>query len=201
MKITRKEIPQMTIEEFAEKNELEMEIHERPRPVGDPSRYYAHFRRAEVKDGGMLVGSYGDGATPELAIENYAPQISLRRLVIDAYSEQRRELEVPRLVRAVGDSASDREGSEANDPKLSDCGGRRSLCGKAAGAGLRVGAQAVTPGAVRCSAWLAAVCWVSERENIGRKKLLKVAVGESLCIVLASFGISVLLMDAVPMVS
>ena len=40
-----------------------------------------------------------------------------------------------------------------NDPKLSDCGGRRSLCGKAAGAGLRVGAQAVTPGAVRCSAW------------------------------------------------
>jgi hypothetical protein len=40
-----------------------------------------------------------------------------------------------------------------NDPKLSDCGGRRSLCGKAAGAGLQVEAQAVTPGAVRCSAW------------------------------------------------
>jgi len=38
-----------------------------------------------------------------------------------------------------------------NDPKLSDCGGRRSLCGKAAG-GERseaAGAQAVTPGAVR----------------------------------------------------
>ena len=45
----------------------------------------------------------------------------------------------------------------ANDPKLSDCGGRRSLCGKAAGAGLRAGAQAVTPGAVRCSAWFGAV--------------------------------------------
>jgi len=40
-----------------------------------------------------------------------------------------------------------------NDPKLNDCGERRSLCGKAAGAGLRAGAQAVTPGAVRCSAW------------------------------------------------
>ena len=43
-----------------------------------------------------------------------------------------------------------------NDQKLSDCGGRRSLCGKVAG-GERseaVGAQAVTPGAVRCSAWL-----------------------------------------------
>ena len=36
-----------------------------------------------------------------------------------------------------------------NDPKLSDCGGRRGSCA----AGLR-GAGAVTPGAVRCSAWL-----------------------------------------------
>jgi hypothetical protein len=35
-----------------------------------------------------------------------------------------------------------------NDPKLSDCGGRRSPCGKAAGAKV-VGAWAVTPGAAR----------------------------------------------------
>ena len=45
-----------------------------------------------------------------------------------------------------------------NDLKLSDCGGRHSLCGKVAG-GERseaAGAQAVTPGAVRCSAWLGA---------------------------------------------
>ena len=51
-----------------------------------------------------------------------------------------------------------------NDPKLSDCGGRRSLCGKAAGAGLRAGAQAVTPAAVRCSALsgiaAASSCWL-----------------------------------------
>ena len=38
-----------------------------------------------------------------------------------------------------------------NDLKLSDCGWRRSLCGEAAG-GEVAGAQAVTPGAVRCSA-------------------------------------------------
>ncbi len=39
-----------------------------------------------------------------------------------------------------------------NDPKLSDCGVRRGTCmvgGKAAAE-----AGAVTPGAVRCSAWL-----------------------------------------------
>ena len=46
-----------------------------------------------------------------------------------------------------------RAAQSPNDPKLSDCGGRRSLCGKVAGAGLRAGAQAVTPGAVRCSVW------------------------------------------------
>jgi hypothetical protein len=47
-----------------------------------------------------------------------------------------------------------------NDPKLSDCGGRRSLCGKVAGVGLRVGAQAVKPGAVRCSAWFGDVGFI-----------------------------------------
>ena len=43
-----------------------------------------------------------------------------------------------------------------NDPKLSDCGGRRAGCGEVAG-GERseaAGAASVTPGAVRCSAWL-----------------------------------------------
>ena len=49
-----------------------------------------------------------------------------------------------------------------NDPKLSDGGGWRGCCGKAAGArwakvaGWCV-AAAVTAGAVRCSAWLDAV--------------------------------------------
>ena len=58
-----------------------------------------------------------------------------------------------------------------NDPKLSDCGGRRSPCGKAAGAKV-VGAWAVTPGAVRCSAWLGvAAIWSSGQkwERMERK--------------------------------
>ena len=47
-----------------------------------------------------------------------------------------------------------RRSESPNDPKLSDCGGRRGSCmvgGKAA-----VEAATVTPGAVRCSAWLGA---------------------------------------------
>ena len=67
-----------------------------------------------------------------------------------------------------GDTKTNR-GVTPNDPKLSDGGGRRSLCGKAAGAGLRVGAQAVTPGAVRCSAWLG-VSFIAERRE---KKVLE----------------------------
>jgi len=39
-----------------------------------------------------------------------------------------------------------------NDPKLSDCGGRRGSC--MAGGKAAVEAATVTPGAVRCSAWL-----------------------------------------------
>ena len=50
--------------------------------------------------------------------------------------------------------------------RLSDCGGRRSPCGKAAGAGLRVGAWAVTPGAVRCSAGLGDMGKTVGREHI-----------------------------------
>ncbi len=66
-----------------------------------------------------------------------------------------------------------------NDPKLSDCGGRRAGCGKAAGAGWAKAAgwcvaASVTPGAVRCSAWLGVAvelngdlikCWVHSRRR------------------------------------
>ncbi len=55
-----------------------------------------------------------------------------------------------------------RDVASPNDPKLSDCGARRAGCGKAAGAGWAKAAgwraaASVTRGAVRCSAWLAAV--------------------------------------------
>lgn len=87
----------MTIEEFADANNLMMVINERKLPRGNPSRYCAKFRDCEVMLGGMLVGKCGYGATPEEAIKNYAPEISLQRIAIDALSKNRREIEVPRL--------------------------------------------------------------------------------------------------------
>ena len=55
-----------------------------------------------------------------------------------------------------------------NDPKLSDCGGRRGTCmlgGKAAAK-----AGAVTHGAVRCSAWLGVAV------GLGKVKSLRVEI-------------------------
>ena len=98
MKLKLEEIPKMTIEEFADKHDLVMEVHERKRPIGSPDRYYAHFERCEVMQNGCLAGVYGNGATPEAAIADYATRLQLTRVAINAMSENRREIEVPRLV-------------------------------------------------------------------------------------------------------
>ncbi len=85
-------------DEFAALHSLRMVVCERPRShwaYRESNRYYASFDRVEIKEGGMLRGSYGDGATPEEAIENYLGEIRGRRLVFAAYSDCRREIDVP----------------------------------------------------------------------------------------------------------
>lgn len=101
MKIERKLIPEMSITEFADQNELTMVVTERARPPDDPGRFYATFKDATFKDGGRLVGTFGDGPTEEEAIQDYARAISLQRLVIRAASCARRELDVPRLTKGT----------------------------------------------------------------------------------------------------
>jgi hypothetical protein len=98
MKIERHLLPRMSLEKFAKLYDLVMEIHER-----EPSvlpRFYAHFKGAEVKDGTysrVLSGAYGDGDTPEKAMENYAGRISMKLLVLNAMGVDRKEIEVPIL--------------------------------------------------------------------------------------------------------
>lgn len=98
MEIAMVEVPQSTIQEFADAHGLVMEVRERRKPIGDNSRYYAMFKDAEVSEPGVLVGAHGNGASPGEAIADYADRISLKRLVIGAYGEARRELDVPRLI-------------------------------------------------------------------------------------------------------
>jgi len=98
MKIERNPLPATTIELLASTNDLTMVVCERPVYIGAPNRYYAYFKNAEVQGTGVLISSYGDGATEADAIKAYAREISGKRLVIDAYSMNRKEIDVPRLV-------------------------------------------------------------------------------------------------------
>lgn len=97
MEIVNKFIPEMTIGEFADQHNLVMEVSERRVPVDSPNRYYAHFKDAEISEGNFLRGAYGDGSTPEEAIDEYAKEISTKRLIVGAYSPHRSEYDVPRL--------------------------------------------------------------------------------------------------------
>ena len=105
MKIER--IPETTIEEFARKHGLTLHVRERRTTVNSQMRFFASFENADVKDGSMLRGEFGNGNTPDGAARDYAERISLKRLAINAMQENRREVDVPRLVH-LPESADDR---------------------------------------------------------------------------------------------
>jgi hypothetical protein len=66
----------------------------RARFIGsDLERFYAELEHVEVKGNGVLIGMYGNGATPDEAMENYLKKITGQTLVIHASdAERRREL-------------------------------------------------------------------------------------------------------------
>ncbi|MBK6942517.1 MAG: hypothetical protein IPH13_20265 [Planctomycetes bacterium] len=99
MRIERTELARSTLEEFADKNDLVMEISERTPNHWPASRYYARFRHAEIVDGQRLISSFGNGASEEEAIEAYMREISGRRLKVydQANNWASRYIDVPLL--------------------------------------------------------------------------------------------------------
>jgi len=97
MKIKEELIPEISIEEFANQYNLTMVIGERTVSKDASNRYYAHFENAEIKESHLLSFSYGNGRTKEEAIKDYSRQISLKLIVLDAYKDTRKEIQVPRL--------------------------------------------------------------------------------------------------------
>ncbi len=97
--ITVSKIPETTIRKFARQHGLEFIIRERPEPKGSEMRYSASFRNCEIKEAAILISAFGNGKTPNEAIRDYANEISLRRIVIGAFTSFRKEIEVPRLIR------------------------------------------------------------------------------------------------------
>jgi hypothetical protein len=98
MKIVYKTIPSMTLEEFAEKHDLTMIVEERREPSDEMARYFAYFDHADIGDGCILTGAYGNGCTPESAIEQYARTIDTKHLVVNAGNKNRVEIDVPHLI-------------------------------------------------------------------------------------------------------
>lgn len=86
------------VEEFADAHGLKMVVRERGANHHPNARFYASFEGIEVKDGCILSGPFGNGATPEEAIKNYLPEISKRVLVHNAYRDDRRVFTAPILV-------------------------------------------------------------------------------------------------------
>ena len=58
------------------------------------ARFYASFEDVEVKGRGVLIGAFGDGSTPEEAMEDYLKKIMGKVLVYRAMSEYRKEVAV-----------------------------------------------------------------------------------------------------------
>lgn len=90
-------IPEMTLTEFAELHELDLVCSERPLPIGDPSRYYCRLKNIEVRGDGVLISTFGNGATPEEALFNAAKEYSLKRLIKHGNTAIEAELPVTRI--------------------------------------------------------------------------------------------------------
>ena len=76
---------------------FELVVNERHKST-TASRYYVNFEGGEVMEGGCLVGSCGDGNTIDEAIIDYCQQVETKRMAFGAYTDNRKEIVLPKLV-------------------------------------------------------------------------------------------------------
>jgi hypothetical protein len=97
--IARELVPTSTIEDFADKHGLTMEVRERGGDwQGTDGQFYARFRHADVLESPFLIGEFGNGHTEAEAIRAYAKAISEKVLCVDSWTPKRREIVCPRFV-------------------------------------------------------------------------------------------------------
>ena len=82
---------------FAALHKLTLQIHERHGEMSESMRYYAKFDGVEVSAGYCLESTFGNGRTREEAVADYAKSISNKRLVVNSYQFNRREIDAPTL--------------------------------------------------------------------------------------------------------
>jgi hypothetical protein len=99
MKIEVVPIPTMTIQEFADREGLTMEVKERGSDrISNATPWFATLKGVDVIDGIMLGAAWGNGNTPDQAIADCVRNISEQRLVFGAYTDSRREIQAPRFL-------------------------------------------------------------------------------------------------------
>lgn len=80
---------------IADLMDVVLEIHRRTGLGGD-MRWYAGFRGAYEKQGGLAAGVVGNGATPWAALRDYARRIAGKPMMFDLFSEgHRRDFLMP----------------------------------------------------------------------------------------------------------
>lgn len=97
MKIEKNFIKQGNIAEFADYHGLTMVINERSVTTNDPMRFYAKFENCSLKGDGVLIGVFGNGSTPESAVDDYADKINLKTLILNGNSKDEKPIKVWRL--------------------------------------------------------------------------------------------------------
>lgn len=75
---------------------FELEVNERPIHSGLP-KFYVSFKKGESMEGGCLVSYSGNGNTVDEALQDYSKQISCRRMVFNAYTNERKEIQFPKI--------------------------------------------------------------------------------------------------------
>lgn len=55
------------------------------------------FEGAEVMENGCLIGEHGNGYSIDEALHDYAKSIQCKQIAINAYSDHRKEIMLPRL--------------------------------------------------------------------------------------------------------
>lgn len=97
MQIKMNSIPRTTLQEFADQHGLVMEIYERDtKEFPLLLRYYARFENCEISDGIVLISAFGNGKTPDDAMEDYTKQISGKKLIVST-NETRVVIHAPSL--------------------------------------------------------------------------------------------------------
>jgi hypothetical protein len=83
----------VSLEQFAEIIGVDIVVR---RYAGQEGRWTAQLEHTDVLQGGCLVAEFGNGATGDTAMREYAKTIAGKRIAVNGISDRRQEFNVPK---------------------------------------------------------------------------------------------------------